>query len=473
MKKVLSIVLCLCLLLSLAACAGGSGAETTAAEESAFRVGYSKINLTPSQPVELSAYVSGRIYEDILDYVYLTCVAITDEKDNTLLMYTVDMLNMKNAEISNLKVAITAQVDIPEENIFFTCTHTHTAPSADTLGAAMTNAAIDSAKEALEDRKPAEMYFGKGYTKGDVSFVRHYTVNDGTIATVNHGKYEDSSVLTGHTHDADPEMRVLQFKREGGKDVVMVNWQCHPNLLGNVKRLSADIIGPMRSTMEQDLDCLFAYYQGGAGNINPNSYIVSEMIDETENYKMWGQGMANAAKEALKNMTQVPTGDIEVVTQAHIAKPNMEGMDPDTVAAATLVVEYYKAGNSTSKAKAYAESLNAGVYSYYHANDLLGRAGKTPKDEPMYISAIRIGDEFSWSTMPGEFFDTTVKFIREESPFTYNFATAYTNGSLGYVPTEDAWSYGSYEVDVTKVERGTAEAVQAKIVDMLDELHSK
>ncbi len=472
MKKLISSLLCLCLLLSLAACAKGEGGETTAAKSS-FRVGYSKINITPSQPVELAAYYSGRIYEEILDYVYLTCVAITDEKDNTLLMYSVDMLNMANSEISMLKTAITAKTDIPEENIFFTCTHTHTAPSAGTLGSVFTKAVVESAKEALEDRKPAEMYFGKGYTKGGVSFVRHYTVNDGTIATVNHGKYEDPSILTGHTHDADPEMRVLQFKREGGKDVVMVNWQCHPNLLGTVNRLSADIIGPMRSIMEQDLDCLFAYYQGGAGNINPNSYIVSEMIDEKRNYKMWGQGMAAAAKEALKDMTQVPTGDIEVVTQAHMAKPNMEGMGAETMAAATLVMEYYLAGHSPSEAKAYAESLNAGVYSYYHASDLLGRAGKTPTDETIHISAIRIGDEFSWSTMPGEFFDTTVKSIREESPFTYNFATAYTNGSPGYLPTEEAWSYGSYEVDVTKVERGTAEAVQAKLLDMLNQLYSK
>ena len=472
MKKIVSILLCLCMLLGLAACAKDEGGETTAAKSS-FRVGYSKINITPSQPVELSAYVSGRIYEDILDYIYLTCVAISDENDNTVLMYSVDMLNMQNTEISMLKKAITAKVDIPEENIFFTCTHTHTAPSAGTHGSVLSNAAVDGAKEALEDRKPAEMYFGKGYTKGDVSFVRHYTVNDGTIATVNHGKYEDPSILTGHTHDADPEMRVLQFKREGGKDVVMANWQCHPNLLGNVNRLSADIVGPMRSIMEQDLDCLFAYYQGGAGNINPNSYIVSEMIDEGKNYKMWGQGMAAAAKDALKNMTQVPTGDIEVLTQAYTAKPNLEGMDAETVAAATLVVEYYMAGNSTGKAKAYAESLNAGVYSYYHASNLLGRAAKTPTEVTMNISTLRIGDEFAWSTMPGEFFDTTVKSIREESPFTYNFATAYTNGSPGYVPTEEAWSYGSYEVDVTAVERGTAEAVQAEIMDMLDTLYSK
>ena len=98
MKKIVSILLCLCMLLGLAACAKDEGGETTAAKSS-FRVGYSKINITPSQPVELSAYVSGRIYEDILDYIYLTCVAISDENDNTVLMYSVDMLNMQNTEI--------------------------------------------------------------------------------------------------------------------------------------------------------------------------------------------------------------------------------------------------------------------------------------------------------------------------------------------------------------------------------------
>jgi hypothetical protein len=38
--------------------------------------------------------------------------------------------------------------------------------------------------------------------------------------------------------------------------------------------------------------------------------------------------------------------------------------------------------------------------------------------------------------------------IRERSPFPYTFYYGYTNGWLGYLPTEKAFQHGGYEVEV-------------------------
>jgi hypothetical protein len=37
--------------------------------------------------------------------------------------------------------------------------------------------------------------------------------------------------------------------------------------------------------------------------------------------------------------------------------------------------------------------------------------------------------------------------IRNRSPFPYTFYFGYTNGWLGYLPTEKAFQHGGYEVD--------------------------
>jgi hypothetical protein len=37
--------------------------------------------------------------------------------------------------------------------------------------------------------------------------------------------------------------------------------------------------------------------------------------------------------------------------------------------------------------------------------------------------------------------------IRDRSPFEYTFYYGYTNGWLGYMPSEKEWKHGGYEVE--------------------------
>lgn len=469
MKKGISLFLCICMLLGLAACAAGGSTETTAASQKSFRVGYSKVNITPSQPVDLWGYSVGeRLSEEVMDYIYLTCVAISDENDNTVLMYSVDAGSAEEKTVSALKTHVMKATGVPEDNMFFNATHNHSAPYFSKMGMQLTNAAVQSAEEAIADLKPAEMYFGTATTSG-ISFVRSYYAEDGTVVGVNFG--DSTKPLVGHTSEIDEEMRILQFKREGGKDVIMANWQCHPHLTsGSTKHhISADIIGMMRTNMEQDLDCLFAYYQGGAGNINPTSYIPSEEADPTHNYKEYGKLMAQAAKTALKNMTQINTGEVKVISQTQTYESNKTELEK--IEEAQMVVNYFNEGHNTTEAKAYAESLNAGIQSYYHAQYILGR-DELPASYNISFSAVAIGD-LAWSIFPGEFFDATLRDIRNNSPFEYNFTSSYTNDYIGYFPTDEAFELDGYEVGATKVVRGVAEDMESRMMDMLNTLHGE
>ena len=162
---------------------------------------------------------------------------------------------------------------------------------------------MKAAEDALADRKPATMFAGKSETDG-INFVRHYYMDDGSVVTDNHGTTAGKKILS-HTTEVDEEMRVLVFKREGGKDVVLANWQSHPHITGGSTKtsFSADIIGMFRMYLEQETDCLFAYYQGGAGNINPNSRIKEENANPDRNYKVHGQLLTQTCLQAMENMT--------------------------------------------------------------------------------------------------------------------------------------------------------------------------
>ena len=471
MKKLLCMLLSACLLLALAACGGSDSASTEqttepTAESKGLRVGYSKVNITPSQHTDLWGYAQltgERVFDEVLDYIYLTCVAVTDEQDNTVLFFAADLGHMKDATAGALSASVSAATGIPAENMFFNATHTHSAPSSLDFGNALTNAAVQTAQEALADRKPATMYFGTAETSG-ISFVRHYYEPNGDVVTDNHGNTA-ATEFAGHTTEIDEEMRILQFKREGGQDVLLVNWQCHPHMTGGPLKysLSADIVGAMRTYLEQDGEYLVAYYQGGAGNLNPTSRIKTEEANPDRNYKVTGQYLASTARQALQNMTELEAGTIQVLTETYACEGNKEGLE--NVANASLVVEYYNAGHTAAETKPYAESL--GLYSYYHAKNLTQRSGE---DFNVQISVVTIG-ELAWAIAPGEFFDSTMKYIRDNSPYTYNFSVAYTNGYHGYFPSLEAWEYGCYEVDITPAARGTAEGAAQRLLEMLNELH--
>jgi hypothetical protein len=291
-------------------------------------------------------------------------------------------------------------------------------------------------------------------------------MSDGSVVTDNHGTTTGKTIQS-HTTETDEEMRILQFKREGGKDVIMANWQSHPHITGGSTKtsLSADIIGAFRTNMENDLDCLFAYYQGGGGNINPTSRVAEENANTKKDWKVHGQMLASTAKTALNNMTQIQTGPIQV--KGEIFSCDTNKADLHLAHLAGEVRDYYASGHTIAETKTFAESL--GIASLYHAN-AIGSRGGLGDHLDIEINAISFGD-FAWCLAPFEMFDTTAKFVRDNSPYGYNFVTGYSNGANGYFPTEFCYEYGAYESDTTKVAKGTAEAIANRFVEMLTELH--
>jgi hypothetical protein len=64
------------------------------------------------------------------------------------------------------------------------------------------------------------------------------------------------------------------------------------------------------------------------------------------------------------------------------------------------------------------------------------------------VKFLKINDDIGiWST-PLELFCEISNEIRDRSPFPFTFYYGYTDGWLGYLPTEEQWKYGGYEVDV-------------------------
>ena len=475
MKKLLSFILVLITLLSLAACSSGLATEETktetkeeikkteTAEETgeivypdSFAVGYARIDITGTLPIP--------IFEDtgtiLADPLMLTCTAVWDGNQAALLM-SADLRGMQKNAADRSKEMIEKQFGIPGENVIINCTHTHSAPVAGTTGddsrirwnANYYKKLTAVVEEALRDLDVVEnVYTGKGYTES-LTFVRRYLMPDGSYKT--HG----SSDALGHETEADNELQTLRFDRKTKKDVLMINYQTHHCSGIGKGKVSADFVAPYRTAAEKELDCHFVYYQGAGGNVNFISPIPGER--KYPNYTEASKGFMIATREALSKEETVQTGPIQVISRDLTVTVQK---DPaDRVEDARKVM----AGEESQRS---ALASQYGFESWRAANSTIKRAEKG-ETENLPLTAVSFG-EIAFAAAPIEMFDTNGKEVRDGSPFKTTYVCSLANGSFGYVPSIFAFPHGSYEVLACAYVPGTGEQISGELVKMLGECKS-
>lgn len=416
MKKVLSFILCFVLCFCLLAGCSQKPAHT-------LQVGYSRTDISPETSVPLRGYgdTKNRMSTEVTEPLGAACTAFTDESGNTILLFHLDLCN-SNAEIMDpIRRSISKKLDIPVTQILVTATHTHSAPDYDYTeisGVAryqdlLRERMIQAAQEAMDDRKNATMYTATAYPE-DLNWIRYYNLSDGTYGS---GGLSGGVTRVSHLRETDNQLQMVKFVREGGKDVVLVNWQGHPHRDGGDTKtnVSADIVGSMRTFVEENMDCLFAYFTGASGNVNNHSYL--DGVTTTADYVEHGQALGQYVLDA--QFTQVSAGPVKAANQIYIADHKNEDEEKISV--------------------------------------------------PMFVFSI--GD-IAFATAPYEMFDTSGQAIKEGSPYTMTFVATCANASCGYFPTEFAYSASQcYEVSVSRVAQGTAEIMETEYVRMLTELY--
>lgn len=475
MKKVISIILVLMMVLGLCACGEGGGNKASAG----LQVGYSKGNITPTTlGIPMGGYGNAqhRLSTGYLDYTYATVIAVTDEAGETVLLITNDLIRMPGNWTKATRQAITQATGIPEDHIMLCATHTHASVDVGNAGASPTDAyfvndyskaVVKACQDALADRSPATIQTGSDTIDG-MNFVRHYLMSDGSYAGDNHGSFEGAEIVK-HATDADNEFQLVRFVRaaEDKKDVVIMNWQAHPGFTGGTDKtvLSADFIGTIRDHVEKNAGVEFFYVTGSAGNLNATSRIEGEA--QTKDYKEYGQIMGDAVINALgNNMKEVSSGSVKTTQVMFTGK--IDRSEDHLLDIAKEVTTLFKSTGDRTAANNLARSN--GLQSVYHATSIVSRSTYSD-DVKMELNVIGIGD-ISVITAPYEMFDTQGMFIKENTPYDTTIIMTLANGMNNYIASEFAFEYGCYEVDNHLMEKGTAETLADKYVEVLKTMHA-
>ena len=417
MKRFLSLILCLTMVLPLLGCGGSEEAGGNAVRT--FSVGYSKADISPQQSVYLAGYgdeKKDRMSTVVADRLYATCMAITDATGNTMILIATDLVGSGKGVFDPIRKQISEETGVPFDQIMVSASHNHSGPdSKDPVYQALLRQRIPQAcAEAMADRKPAQMHTTFCRPEG-YNFVRHYLLADGSYQGYGVGSVPKDNLI-GHYGKADNLLQLVKFTREGGKDIILMNWQGHPRGADPQPYTAAtsNYVGVMRATVEEGLNCESLFLLSGSGNVNNNSQIPEE-IANVENYMELGKQLGQHAIEAAANFQPAEVDVIHTDT-AFIDAQGVKG---------------------TSGAQLYAFS---------------------------------IGD-LAFVFAPFEIFDTNAMAVKETSKFPMTFYASCSNNGCGYLPTPPSFDWEiTYEAQITHYPKGTAENVQAVFIEMLDGL---
>ena len=405
----------------LCACGSSEGEGGAAAANGKFSVGYSQVDITPSGAVPMSGLGDDaeRFANKIMDHLYATCVAVRDAEGNTVIMFFLDLLNTYDEITKEVRQLVADATGVPYSHVMMSASHTHSGvshamiqnPHLLTHKEQYKELCVQAAKDAVADLKPAQMH-GTFSRPENLNYVRHYVLKDGTYQAYKLGLLPEGTVY-GHLWKADNLLQMIKFTREGGKDVILMNWQAHYAGATGVdyNGISADYPSFMRQVVEEELDCLSAFVLGGAGDLTCGSRL--DAGREDTNYVEHGKKLGAAAVEAAKNFVPLETGNIQLREFPFVA----EG---------------------------------------------------TAKEN--YLYTIGFGD-FGIAFAPWEIFDVNALGVREASKYPYTFYASCSNGGAYnmYLAHEFAYTYYCYESSTAKYPMGTAEAVQAKLTEMINE----
>lgn len=469
MKKNLSMILAALMLLGLCAC-GNTNAhtETTGAAAATFQVGFGRENITPDFPVALSGGGDpNRISESVIDYIYTTCIAITDTTGKTVLLVTTDVqsVGFKDA----ITKAVSEAAGIAEENVILCTTHNHSGPAQSTakqggkeFKSILINGITTACKLALEDRAPATMSAGEIKADGYV-FPRHYKMMDGSYAGSSYGNLIDEQIES-IAYEGDSTLQMVQFTREGKKPVLLMNLGAHATFFSStsIKTLSSDFPGPLREHIEGNSDVLVAYFLGAAGDQTPNTKYAPK--DHNLDHRAYGKAVGTLVVDALPNLQSVNTGEIKLVAMEHTGKTNYQGIE--RLAEAKEIYDIYL---EKGYAKGTAAAKAAGFISVYDARSIVNRS-EMPETQPIELGAMAIGD-VSFVFASFEMFSDTGRYIRENSPYGMTFiSTLSWADCYGYIPSDIGFELNCYEAYTASFEQDTAKNVADLFVATLKDM---
>lgn len=432
-----------------------------------LKAGFARLDITPPFGTPIAGYFYPRCTKGVLDPLELNAIAVSDG-ESTAIVIAADIIGIKSRIATILRERIAAKTGVDANHIMIACLHQHTSfvlhndppPYSADMNTVDDPAYLDVlhrkfedvAQMAIDDMSDAVAETASAETAVQLSFVRRYVMKEGPVAT-NPGRLNPN--LVRPASDPDNTVRLVRFRREGAKDIALVNFSTHPDVIGGEKN-SADWPGFVRRYVEKDNEdvcCIFV--NGAQGDTNHIDFFREKQWDDRYAHSAFmGRTVADTVKELWDKTVPHADGKIFGEVTTVYSRTNTEGE-----------ARY-------DEQKAFYDAYVAGTLDYKPHITELAYAQRIIKlrTERIYravpVTVIGIGD-IALVGFGGEPFTCYANNARADAPDKFVIGACCTNGYEGYLPSKVAFHEGGYESSGSLYTDAIEEEVRAAAKEML------
>lgn len=387
-----------------------------------MKLGFSSVCINPETEVELSGYgwFLERKATGVMDDIFAHALYL-EQAPMPVLLIGCDLLALSPYIVNQVKSKLAEELSLTQEQIILSCIHTHTAPSA-----AQTIGCGEMSWDYVTFLIAKLIEAGK-----TAASVLH------SVTGVRYGQTEIEPIgfnrarLDGSVGLLDSNVYVTCFDLEDEKPYLMVNYSCHPVILGPKKEISPDYPGDLIEVLkERGYHSIFL--NGCCGDVDPVS-----------NRDKWGSGtkevihkyalrLADGVEKALETAVSLDDSTLKAVAFTF----TLESQELDWPAMdAAIKANYSSYDESSPIRRATAKWL-----------ELMKRKVFTqtnPYEETVYIQAFRIG-KFVYIAAQGELFTQIGVDVRKALSDSYVIFNENANAAIRYVADDRDIDLGQY-----------------------------
>jgi neutral ceramidase len=320
-------------------------------------------------------------------------------------------------------------------NVVICCSHTHSGPITFAGQRSsrrnreyitdLVSQIVMAVKEAQTNQQPARLSWAQG--EADIAVNRRERKPDGHI-----------EIGVNPNGPIDRSLTMVQVQTLEGKPIAcLVNFQCHGTVLGPHNLLSsADWIGAMRRTLEQEINTPVMYLQGATGDLNPNHEWGKDDFNDVE---VIGGKVAEQVLKVIPMLEPV-AGEAVSFHEEQVwlsLEAEAHGATPPPAYRAVL-----------SRMAHVPRFMVDFVLNYRYPWKTLIAARDGFWSVPVVLTQIRVGD-LSLYALGAEVFTEIGMAIKLGSPTTPTLFASVSSGCIGYLPTSSEHPLGGYEVDIS------------------------
>ncbi len=437
-----------------------------------IKIGLGETVITPNENLQMHGFGRSQVATGVHDDLHSRCLIVEDNTGTKFVLVSISIVEINDTAIAErIRIAVVEAINVSRESVLISCTHTHSGPEVSIAPMEyqdfLVSQIAESAKLAMGNLAPGRIGVGK-------------------TVQLEVGKNR-RRLLYGGMHP-DPELVVLRIEDiSGNLRGVLFNYGCHPATLDWKNRLYSEdwpyyAIKGIKEKVGSDIWVCFL--QAAQGDINTGydsllSGIGADMpVRDYAYIEYKGKQMAETVLEVLPKIKTETLLDVEIKNaQCNLPLRNefpvslQEAKDILEIAEKKLKdIENNPAYKGSKKLDKFRTEVLSATQTLDLAKDFY--SGELKESELTELQVFRVGSIVFFS-LPGEIFSEIALEIKKGASFTNLLPVGLANCRWAYMPTEEEFIDGDYEVDGSKYSPKAGAELIKSLTEVINSLKLK